>query len=236
MVRALLDGRKTQTRRIMTRRNVEVLGQSWAGKNNPWEGLRFDEAVVRDRSAISGRVDSNLAVPFCHPADEPTPSDECGIYRITPVVQPGDLLWVRENWARVSEFEPIADIGALYRADPMYDGCAPGDFGWKWTPSIHMPRWASRLTLAVTSVKIERLNDISENDAAAEGWPALQDRPKTGVAEIRDAYPIGWYAALWDSINGKGSWDANPFVVAITFTVHRGNIDAIPLPNKDTQG
>lgn len=56
-------------------------------------------------------------------------------------------------------------------------------------------------------------------------WPAAEDRAKTGFAEIKDAYPIGWYAWLWDQINGRGAWDANPWVVAYTFTVHRCNVD-----------
>ncbi len=233
MVRALLDGRKTQTRRVMTRCNVEVLGYSWASKKSPWEGLRFAEATVRETC---------LAVPFCHPDDEPTPTEDCGVYRIRPVVEPDDLLWVREAhsfiWPGDSQPERKEDNNVEYRADT--DGrCLPGE--WpdneredpdcpRWHPSIHMPRWASRLTLEVTDTKIERLNDISEDDAEAEGWPAPEHRAKTGVAEIRDAYPIGWYAALWDSINGKGAWGANPFVVAITFTVHRANVDSMTLP------
>jgi hypothetical protein len=89
-----------------------------------------------------------------------------------------------------------------------------------WRPSLFMPRWASRLTLLVTDVRVERLQDISEADAIAEGWPN-----EPGAA-LRDAYPIGWYANLWNSLHGHDAWDANPWVVAVTFAAQRGNIDA----------
>lgn len=108
-----------------------------------------------------------------------------------------------------------------------------------WRPSIHMPRWASRLTLIVEAVKVERLQDISEADAQAEGllpyphegpggmtvtsWHWLHGKPE------EETYCTPQYAfrALWNSINGADAWDANPFVVAVSFVVHRANIDAL---------
>jgi len=75
----------------------------------------------------------------------------------------------------------------------------------RWRPSIHMPQWASRITLAVEAVRVERLQDIGEADACAEGWPKDENGP------------IVWHSALWDTINGAGSWDANPWVSVTTF-------------------
>jgi hypothetical protein len=92
---------------------------------------------------------------------------------------------------------------------------------------MHLPRWGSRLTLFVTAVRIQRLQDISEEDAQAEGWPPVAERASSGLAEIRDAYPIGWYAHLWNTINGAGAWEKNPWVAAYSFRPILENIDAI---------
>ena len=112
-------------------------------------------------------------------------------------VQPGDRLWVREAFALAP------DGSVVYRAD------APGA-GLRWKPWLHMPRWASRLTLTVVEVRFARLRDISEEDALAEGVepPAIEN-----------------YAVLWDHMHGDGSWERNPELVAVTFTVRTGNID-----------
>lgn len=100
-------------------------------------------------------------------------------------------------------------------------------------PSIHMPRWASRITLTVTDVRVERLQEISEADAIADGvglerYVSVSDSAglhSSGDAEPTD--PIEEYRDLWNSLNGPGSWDANPWVAAYTFTVALGNIDQI---------
>lgn len=102
---------------------------------------------------------------------------------------------------------------------------------WKpWAPSIHMPRWASRLTLIVTGAKIERLNDISEDDARAEGCPLDQDGnsydPPPARADCRQDYARYSFRNLWASLHGAASWDANPWVVALAFKVIKANIDA----------
>ena len=109
-------------------------------------------------------------------------------------------------------------------------------------PSIHMPRWASRLTLAVTEVRVERLQDISEADAVAEGMPEfgafceVLDPGKLNAAgetaaqtASRLRWPQRWFASLWKDINGAEAWAANPWVAAISFTAHRGNIDALDI-------
>lgn len=94
----------------------------------------------------------------------------------------------------------------------------------RWRPSIHMPRWASRINLEITGVRVERLQDISRLDIAAEGWPYNEDQAMrielakalNDDEQIDDA-AIEWFATLWESINGKGSWEQNPFVWAISF-------------------
>lgn len=226
MVRALLEGRKTQTRRVVTRSTVEVLGNRW-GKSSPWTGLRLGEAWVRENSPISGAPAPNLAVPFCHPDDEPTPTDECGIYRLTPIIEAGDLLYVREeysfdhSWTGVPPRDVISLAPIWYWAD---GNPTRGD----WTkpkPGMHMPRWASRLTLTVTDVRVQRLQDISEDDAKAEGMSGeFCDYELYGQSK-----PYRYeFCGLWDSLNaarGYG-WEANPWVVAVSFTVEHRNIDA----------
>ncbi|SDP39648.1 hypothetical protein SAMN04488061_2844 [Filomicrobium insigne] len=162
---------------------------------------------------------------------------------------PGDLLWVRETWCE----GPIGRDGVVedwrdffYRAtdhDVMGvddgDGFsvlnADGSLRSPWRPSIHMPRRASRLTLEVTDVRVERLQDISEEDALAEGVLKVKDHcyvvrgfgyDESGLCHSRATIP---FAQLWDSLNearGAG-WDVNPWVVAVTFKVHPVNIDAL---------
>lgn len=150
----------------------------------------------------------------------------------------GDLLWVRETCAT---WEGLCE-DVVYRADASENDWAALSHDartgapWKRRPSIHMPRWASRLTLEVTGVKVERLQDISEADALAEGvvwsdeWRAFV---VPGVKHWNEDFPVlsrstarEMYAALWDFINGLGAWSDNPWVVAVTFRPHLCNIDA----------
>lgn len=171
MVRAVLDGRKTQTRRICKQAEVE-------------EG------------------DELFSCPYG---------------------KPGDRLWVREAWGIANCWltydEPTDPPRCIaYRADhaarcfdPEYD-VNTDDWGWdamKWKPSIHMPRWASRITLEITDVRVERLQEISRGDALAEGCPFAN------MSEGPD--PRKWYTDLWTEINGASSWDANPWVWVIEF-------------------
>jgi len=141
---------------------------------------------------------------------------------------PGDRLWVRENCATWGDHE------AIYRADDAVEyglAVSDGKFGAKWKarPSIHMPRWASRLTLTVTDVRVQRLHAISEADAIAEGIKLHGDF-FTGYGKAADQWmgPLDSFASLWISLHGYEGWDENPWVVALTFTVQRGNIDQMP--------
>lgn len=157
-----------------------------------------------------------------------TQTRRLAIQKAWRTVKPGDRLWVRETFSTMQE---NGALKAFYKADEGSEmnaeiGCS------KFKPSIHMPRWASRLTLVVTDVRTERLQDISEEDAIAEG---VEKSPFTGWkiyykdALINEAFasPIHSFESLWKSINGNGAWDANPIVIVITFEVHQRNIDEV---------
>jgi hypothetical protein len=137
-----------------------------------------------------------------------------------PYGKTGDRLWVRETFSQHPEFADIA-----YRADGEEFEDSDGFF-WslRWKPSIHMPRSASRILLEVTNVRVERLNDISDRDSIAEG---IELEPGTAHWKNYDTSP-GWryrespiqsYRTLWESINGPGSWDINPYCWVIEFKV-----------------
>lgn len=137
-------------------------------------------------------------------------------------VKPGTRLWVREAHEFVPASAYRGSDGVQYTVNPSdTDEAAIYRAGWdrsgsrRWRPSIRMPRWASRLTLTVTDARVERLQEISEADAVAEGWPMDENDPVT------------WFAELWNSLHGPGAWDANPEVVRICFDCARRTIDAI---------
>lgn len=167
----------------------------------------------------------------------------------------GDLLWVRETWGKTLNVDgqknwpgrphialppDTVDRAMIWAADGDWEWCdGDGFHSGKsyWKPSIHMPRLASRLTLEVTGVKVERLQDISEADAQAEGCDKafevrdLKDavRKIAAAAAAGEALPSTYrcgYAALWNDINGAGAWADNPWVVAVTFVPHLINVDA----------
>lgn len=177
MVRAILDGTKTQTRRVVK--------PQFAADAIPVEMPATDPAG-------GWVVPGHSGVWWCDAAANPDDVRRC------PYGQPGDRLWVREAWARTRVFG--AEM-VVYR-----EGDNRTDYGGPWKPSIHMPRWASRITLEITSVRVERLQDISEADAIAEGVYTDPASP---------AYDA--YAQLWDEINGPGSWAANPWVWVLEF-------------------
>lgn len=135
--------------------------------------------------------------------------DPCNSMIKCPFGAPGDRLYVRETFAADGLIHGDW-TSFLYRADhgELSPRAVDADFVDKWRPSIHMPRWASRITLEIIGVRVERLQDISEEDAIAEGMQMV------GPAAITDR---GSFALLWESIYGKGSWAANPFVWAVSF-------------------
>lgn len=200
MVRALLAGTKTQTRRFINPQPEQLPSGLWH---------------------VHSRAGGVVGV-----AEEDIPREQIDYLRIFV----GDRLYVREAWrpgynaegwredlgrvARPSDFDP-ATTAIEYLAD------GENELGGEDRPGIHMPRWASRITLTVTEVRVERLQDISDADALREGVESLYGEPwfQPGVSHRRK------YWLLWEHINGLGSWERNPWVAAYTFTVEKANID-----------
>lgn len=205
MVRAILEGKKTQTRRIVKPQPVirEDGDYDW---NERLFG--FTEDGLKD--VMTRCYTQGKANPYGVPGDEP---------------------WVRETWMEVSDPDTLKPSGrAIYRA--THEGREPircdgdGFQVWNkdnsaaspWKPSIHMPRWASRISLVVKSVRVERLQDISQADAIAEGGPPSHPSIDAVSRDFGYAdFSRSWYAQLWESINGEGSWDANPYVWVVEF-------------------
>lgn len=201
MVCALLAGTKTQTRRALNARSLDLL----------------------DAAAKCGE---------CHELGDTNPirpNDMACYVQFCPYGQLGDRLWVREAWthdARSLEECRAAheDLMGGMSYGPYYRATEAAPDTLKWRPSIHMPRWASRILLEITDVRIERLQDISESDAEAEGCDRLTWNGQPGAADLID-WPLKttdrpWangYALLWESINGDGAWAANPWVWAVSF-------------------
>lgn len=125
-----------------------------------------------------------------------------------PYGEIGDRLWARETWAPRSNLTLAKIQRPFYRAT---DGVGDMKNPSRWRPSIHMPRWASRISLEITDVRVQRLNDINDEDAFAEGVDRCgHDGYHTDQGRCA-------FRSLWESINGVGSWDANPWVWAISF-------------------
>lgn len=217
MVRAILDGRKTQTRRVMKPQPEPCpapRGGHWWASNVFKTMLHVEEEMQNGKGGWGGLA-----------------GDAC------PFGTVGDHIWVRETWADVNlegipavAYRADDDVyslmddksfldedGAFNYEDPRvakysfaawYSDLISGTEG-RWTPSIHMPRWASRITLEITDVRVERLNDISDTDANAEGVMADDLSPARYV-----------FGSLWQSIYGADnpqSWQANPWVWVIDF-------------------
>ena len=205
MVRALIEGRKTQTRRVLKPQPKVLKNGIWY---RPYPVLRPLQWAYLHGDRIAGFADTRYA--------------------------PGDRLWVREAFIgpyayEVNEYPP-RDWGnkpIWFPADgPVPDNFA-GQFWHRARPSIHMPRWASRLTLTVTDVRVQRLQEISAADSIAEGVQCgTCEFMNTSACNGRGCFAsIAAFQALWNSLHGPGAWDANPWVAAYTFTVRHGNID-----------
>ncbi len=212
MVRAILDGTKTQTRRVM-KLPVDFIGGTGDDLSDPsWWGFRDEDGqwwTLREQSGGGSRA------------------IHC------PYGQPGDRLWVREAYA----VEP--DGRVVYRADRgarHFDLLPPpsptGDLYWLssdyepacWRPSIHMPRWASRITLELTDIRVERVQEITREDAIAEGVFECEEEKDAAARRAltegrREVGPLDYFRELWNHINaarGYG-WDANPWVWVLSF-------------------
>lgn len=232
MVRANNDGRKTQTRRLLTPNNLRI----WTG------GLDHGGKFVRpDASMFAAAMNNPRDFRFIgHTLSwvtNPAPHQRAAVmaqWQGKLSIAVGDRLWVREKWRTESQvyddLSPAQLCGGetiLYDADGRWrDNKSVG----RARASMHMPRWASRTTLIVEAVRIKRLQDIGEVDAMAEGIRRL-DGPLIHYGTDTDApYATsakGAYAILWNAINGEGAWEENPWVIAYTYRVIRRNIDQL---------
>lgn len=219
MVRAILDGRKTQTRRVVKTQPEMAQLLTHSGWNawhdergrplrNPYgqPGVRLwvreTWAEVHPLQVAEGRYSQGgrAGIPG------PPPVDYRTIYRADGEFPPIYCLG-GEPWPYRS-LEPFERDGIQAFVDEPI-----------WTPSIHMPRWASRILLEITDVRVGRLQEISEDDALAEGIRPFGDGNGFHVEDgaFYSSTAASAFAALWESINGPGSWEANPWVWAITF-------------------
>lgn len=206
MVRAILNGTKTMTRRIMKKQPPE--GWYPADLHGVAEPVArtYTKGVICGHGCLQERHVFGVA------------DDTWGA--VSPCGQPGDRIWVRETFG-----QKIRSVGGCphesyaYRASEpnaarCYD-CNGRELPMKWTPSIHMPRKAARILLDITEVRAERLNDISEADAEAEGIDFLRHIPDAD--ETLSARQL--FEFLWISIYGQESWDSNPWVWVYPFKV-----------------
>lgn len=208
MVLAILEGRKTQTRRIVKPQPFE---------NGRLFGPELYQPVEYDRH---GEMVPGKSIYGAYSED-----GEWGVK--CPYGAPGDRLWVKETFFVDTAMKKIGSSmmdDLYYRADgeccQQIPECACAEVGKpKWRPSIHMPRWASRITLEVTSVRIERLQEISEQDAMAEGAKKFK-----GKYHFLDSWegelektPQAAFRKLWNQINGPDAWDQNPWVWVVEF-------------------
>jgi len=200
MVRAILEGRKTVTRRVVKPQPILHTTHWWASHG---EGPNW---MAEGPSLATGGMRQTWA------------------WRLCPYGQPGDRLWVREAWATDAQVDAVAprDLSkgepTLYPADGTVRqaGCAmiaPG----KIRPSIHMPRWCSRILLEIVAVRVERLQDISDEQALAEG---VEVWARDADPVLRQKYaddPKLAFVGLWTAVNGLGSYNANPWVWVIEY-------------------
>jgi len=198
MVRAILDGSKTQTRRVI---NSEFLNGCEEDGFEVYEGKILGPELYEP--AGYDKHGDMIPMPEIYGI-----YDEDGEFGMAcPYGRPANQLWVRETWGEVEAKDGSKSL--VYAADGWKD---PAGY-FRWKPSIHMYRWASRIQLEIVSVKIERLNDCSYSDAKAEGWNPKADDGKNPA----HLDPLTWYKNLWNSINGAGSWDKNPWVWVVEF-------------------
>lgn len=195
MVRALLDGQKTQTRRVVK----EPPG--WNPHEMPLQTVAQHPEIERAQAFFG---------------------DGFGIG--CPYGKPGDRLWVRETWTLTNHGTPVYRADCRDKTGQHWPSIAEDPAGVRWRPSIHMPRSASRIALDVKAVRVERVQGISDADAEAEGachW----FRSSEGAAFLKTLgfavpdRPRFLFELLWKRINGAESWQQNPWVWVVSFAV-----------------
>jgi hypothetical protein len=199
MVKAILEGRKTQTRR-----DNKIANQ--------WDPI-WQVSKESDQSWCM-RTGSQYSVPYF----------KC------PYGQPGDMLWVRETWGQPYLEEDLANCKYLYKADwNAINQVKQAIVGERWKPSIHMPKSASRIWLMIEDIRVERVQDINESDARAEGVAYIKSDKffhtgylnylKRDLDDPNYMLAMNSFASLWIMINGEESWNENPWVWVVQFRV-----------------
>ncbi len=206
MVQALLDGSKTQTRRIV--------------KQQP-------DSSQKVGISNGDTIDGNTLLQLVYSND-----DMSGIDFIFPKYKVGDVFWVRETF-QITDFLHPSDenYGYIYKASENGKDWQNNYENWKWKPSLFMPKTACRIFLKIKSIRVERLQEISEQDAISEGiieiLPQMYSQYREWKNYINPDNPHGYksdynnpinsFKSLWQSINGKDSWNVNPFVWVYEF-------------------
>lgn len=213
MVRAILDGRQTMTRRVVKPQPSRSIND-WTDDAEPGEFVIY-HGYPHKLTESRGRNKRALG--------ELTP-----IKRKCPYGNPGDRLWVRETWQdycpmwkgqwyRHGTQEGIEkDHRPVYKADDPSLWVRDGGSPLKWRPSMFMPRWASRINLTITAIRVERVQDISGEDTIKEGWNRDMDLfPNMNTSDKA----LAWFRQLWDSLKLKSGygWNTNPWVWVISF-------------------
>jgi hypothetical protein len=197
-VRAILDDRKTMTRRVV---KIDRYGRITRG------GCAV---LIRDGIGLVWR-------PYGGAPEQPFPRDRIGEF--CPYGQPGDRLWVKETFALCESVRDDGNRAPIYRATTALELYRDEDCERrvKWCPSIFMPRWASRIILEVSDVRVDRVQEITEEDAMAEGFADTETLYYNGARAKATAGAN--FRFLWDSLNAKRGfgWDANPWVWVVTF-------------------
>jgi len=204
MVRAILDGRKSQTRRVIKpqpkSQGIKSFGEAWEWK--------------KGAGGFSGSTLHQLKAAY-------------GLLYHCPYGVPGERLWVRETffyeWPDMDPPEDMKDCRIIFRADePNYLDPFTLEENYRWSPSIHMPRWASRITLEITDVRVERLHEITVGDVIAEG---IHQRHLDKYAKFPEFHPNDIpgmaFREIWNPINAKRGypWESNPWVWVVEFKV-----------------
>lgn len=200
MVQAILEGRKTMTRRIVNPQPEKMNGLNTFTPIDEF----LSDLKVQAKSGLkeihTKGAGNGYSFPLC------------------PYGKVGDVLWVRETFLKNGDFMTRGNVAYWYKAS--IELIPFKTFGWKWKPSIHMPKSAARVWLEITNIRVERLQDISEEDAIAEGINGAEGRMgyvdylKNGQATF---HPITSFQTLWQSINGEQSWNDNPWVWVLEF-------------------
>jgi hypothetical protein len=210
MVRAILEGRKTVTRRLVKGRQIHTENTSIP----PGDPLRWSAIAQLDRRygfCVFGSTEEECA-------------KELEEFAPCPYGKRGERLWVRETFSTLSagEYEPVKPSQGsgqdvrFAATDPLSD-CDVGVRGYPWRSSIHMPRWCSRILLEITAVRVKRLQDITEDQALAEGvevW--ARDADPVLSQEYADDPKLA-FVGLWTAVNGLASYNANPWVWVVEF-------------------